>query len=398
VEPSGWRMVARLDERVLWELGEDSTRPAQTELCVFDANRRRLACSEGLQRSGVAAELPPGAVAGTFQMSRPEGRRLAAYWSAPLALQYSVPALTFLLTKPASDAEQPLGWFRRAFTIVVAVTLAAMVWVSLRHIRRTLAPLASLQQGAEGIGRGDFAARVEIASGDEFEALGASFNLMASEVQRQFTELKALQLGTLEALARAIDAKSSWTAGHSQRVTVLGVRIAEEMGLPASSVEEMRAGGLLHDIGKLGVPGRILDKPGALTDEEFAIMKQHPEMGARILAPLTPYAAVIPIVMEHHERFDGSGYPRGLAGEQISLGGRIFAVADVFDAMSSDRPYRRAHTTSEVVAYVAGQSGRMFDPVVVAAFLRLYPDVVNPGASRPSVHDQAHPELPARAG
>jgi putative nucleotidyltransferase with HDIG domain len=203
-----------------------------------------------------------------------------------------------------------------------------------------------------------------------------------------------LHLGTLEALARAIDAKSSWTAGHSQRVTVLGVQIATAMTLSPEAIEEMRCGGLLHDIGKLGVPGRILDKTGPLTGEEFAIMRQHPEMGARILEPLPQYAPIIPIVLEHHERFDGSGYPRGLAGEEISVGGRIFAVADVFDAMSSDRPYRQARPHAEVVAYIAEQAGRMFDPAVVQAFLHVV------SASRgvaPPLHGHVRPAAtPAR--
>jgi putative nucleotidyltransferase with HDIG domain len=371
VDPSGARVVVRLDERIVWNLGDDSTRPALTGLCVFDVSRTRLACSEDLEDGAATVTLPTAAPAGHLQWSSPNGVMLGGYWSAPLAHQFSVPALTFLLARPAADVEQPIQRFRRAFTVVVAVTLASMAWVSLRQIRRTLEPLGRLQDASEQIRQGLFDARVDVTSRDEFEALGASFNQMATEVQRQFTELKALHLGTLEALARAIDAKSSWTAGHSQRVTALGVRIATAMKLSPDAIEDMRCGGLLHDIGKLGVPGRILDKPGPLTDEEFAIMRQHPEMGARILEPLPQYAPVIPIVMEHHERFDGSGYPRGLAGAGISVGGRIFAVADVFDAMSSDRPYRHARPPQEVIAYIADQAGRMFDPAVVRAFLQV---------------------------
>jgi putative nucleotidyltransferase with HDIG domain len=283
--------------------------------------------------------------------------------------QFAVPALTFLLARPATDVESLLQRFRRAFTAVVMVTVALIAWVSLRQIRRSLGPLASLQAAAEQMRGGRFDTRVAVSSRDEFEAVGASFNQMAAEVQRQFGELKALHLGTLETLARAIDAKSSWTGGHSQRVTMLGLRIAKALQLAPEEIEQLRCGGLLHDIGKLGVPGRILDKAGPLTDEEFAIMRQHPELGVRILEPLAAYAPMLPIVLQHHERFNGSGYPHGLAGEAISLGARIFAVADVFDAMSSDRPYRAALPRDQVIAYIAGQSDRMFDPRVVQAFL-----------------------------
>jgi HAMP domain-containing protein len=367
----GARVVARLDERLLWDLGDDSTRPALTGLCVYGPSRVRLACSDGLHNAVSTLSLSTASAAGQVEWSSADGTMLGGYWSAPLAQQFAVPSLTFLLARPAVDIERPIQRFRRAFTLVVAITLASMAWVSLRQIRRTLDPLGRLQDAAEQIQRGVFDARVDVASRDEFEALGASFNRMAVEVQRQFAELKTLHLGTVEALARAIDAKSPWTAGHSQRVTALGVRIAAAMQLSSDAIEQMRCGGLLHDIGKLGVPGRILDKPAPLTDEEFALMRQHPELGARILEPLPQYAPILPIVLEHHERFDGSGYPRGLAGEDISIGGRIFAVADVFDAMSSDRPYRKARPREEVVAYIAEQAGAMFDPVVVGAFLQV---------------------------
>jgi putative nucleotidyltransferase with HDIG domain len=147
------------------------------------------------------------------------------------------------------------------------------------------------------------------------------------------------------------------------------------MGLPPDTIECLRYGGLLHDIGKLGVPSRILDKAGQLTPAEAKIIRMHPELGARILEPIAAYAPMIPIVLEHHERLDGSGYPHGLAGEQISLGGRIFAVADVVDAMLSDRPYRQGIPIDIVVRYIADQSGHHFDPHVVVAFLRIVGDV-----------------------
>ncbi len=182
-------------------------------------------------------------------------------------------------------------------------------------------------------------------------------------------ELEKLNLGTLEALARTVDAKSSWTAGHSERVTELSIKIAEIMGLEEMEVESLRRGAYLHDIGKIGIPLSILDKPGRLNDEEYEIIKEHPEIGARILEPIEAYADVLTMIAQHHEKYDGSGYPRGLAGDEISLGGRIMAVADVYDAVVSDRPYRHGWIEEKAVDMIKKNSGSHFDPEVVDAFL-----------------------------
>ncbi len=184
-------------------------------------------------------------------------------------------------------------------------------------------------------------------------------------------ELAQLNRGAMTALARAVDAKSSWTAGHSERVTELTLKIGREMGFTAQELDLLQRGGLLHDIGKIGVPGKILDKPGKLTQEEFAIIYEHPEKGARILEPIPAFQEVIPIVAQHHERFDGKGYPRGLSGEVISLGARILAVADVYDSMSADRPYRSAYPLDLVHDHIEKNAGLQFDPVVVQAFQKI---------------------------
>jgi putative nucleotidyltransferase with HDIG domain len=187
-------------------------------------------------------------------------------------------------------------------------------------------------------------------------------------------DLDALNWGALTALARTVDAKSPWTAGHSERVTQLGIKIGERMGLAKEEIDILHRGGLLHDIGKIGVPAAILDKPDRLTDEEYEIMKKHPEIGANILQPIAAYSDVIPIVRQHHERWNGSGYPDGLAGRQIHPYARIFAVADVYDAIISDRPYRAGFTPEEVVRHIVAGDGTDFDPEVVAAFLEVMTD------------------------
>jgi putative nucleotidyltransferase with HDIG domain len=183
-------------------------------------------------------------------------------------------------------------------------------------------------------------------------------------------ELDLLNWGTLTALARAVDAKSPWTAGHSERVTERALKVGQVLGLTPNELENLHRGALLHDIGKIGIPVSILDKPGKMTEEEYRIIKEHPRMGARILEPIAAYAQVIPMVLQHHEWFNGNGYPDGIAGEEISLGGRILAVADVFDALISDRPYRGGMGLERTVEIIKKESGDQFDPDVVQAFFK----------------------------
>ena len=182
-------------------------------------------------------------------------------------------------------------------------------------------------------------------------------------------DLEKLNRGALEALARAVDAKSTWTAGHTERVTALTLEIAKVMGLPSNEMEILQRAAYLHDIGKIGIPVAILDKPGKLTDEEFNIIKDHPSIGAKILEPIEAYEDIVPIVEQHHERFDGKGYPNGLSGEDITLGARIMAVADVYDAVVSDRPYRNGWVQERAIKKITDESGIHFDPKVVDAFM-----------------------------
>ena len=192
---------------------------------------------------------------------------------------------------------------------------------------------------------------------------------------RLIEELSALNWGTLKALARTVDAKSPWTAGHSERVTANALRIGRALRLSPEELRNLHRGGLLHDIGKIGVPTYILDKPGKLTPGEWRMIRQHPSMGAKIIEPIGPYRPILPVILQHHERFDGKGYPDGLAGNDISLGARILAVADAYDAMVSDRPYRKAMTREQAVHIIREEAGRQFDPHVATAFLLLVENV-----------------------
>lgn len=182
-------------------------------------------------------------------------------------------------------------------------------------------------------------------------------------------ELEGFNLGTLKSLARAIDTKSPWTAGHSERGTEIALRIGKILNLSELELDILHRGGLLHDIGKLGIPNEILDKRGSLSDEETRIMRTHPELGARILEPIAAYTDIILVVLQHHESYDGSGYPHGLAKDKISFYSRIFSVADSFESLTSDRPYRQAKDFRIAVEIIKSQAGIQFDPVVVEAFL-----------------------------
>src|SRR5271167_2813167 len=185
-------------------------------------------------------------------------------------------------------------------------------------------------------------------------------------------EMAALHLRTIEALALAIDAKDHTTHEHLQRVRVFAVEIGKEMGLGNSELEALRAAALLHDIGKLAVPEHIINKPGRLSPEEFEKMKIHPSVGGDILERVNFPYPVVPIVRAHHEKWDGTGYPNGLKGEQIPIGARILAAVDCLDALSSDRQYRRALPLDQAMEHVARAAGTEFDPRVVDVLKRRY--------------------------
>lgn len=183
-----------------------------------------------------------------------------------------------------------------------------------------------------------------------------------------FRELDALGWGALRALARAIDANSPWTAGHSERVALLATATGRELGLSSPDIDRLHRGGLLHDVGKIGVPADVLNKAGRLAPEELDLVRAHPALGARILAPIDAYTDLLPLVLSHHELLDGSGYPNQLSGDEIPPLVRVLTVADVFDALVSDRPYRGAWNARKALDYIAGGAGITFDATVATAF------------------------------
>ena len=190
-----------------------------------------------------------------------------------------------------------------------------------------------------------------------------------SEEQRRVAESSQLHRESTEVLARAIQAKDGAGASHLDRVRYYASMVARRMQLPELDIQAIETAALLHDIGKLAVPEHILSKPGPLTAEERRKMQIHAQVGADIVNAVSFPRPVAPLIHSHHERWDGTGYPAGLAGDAIPLSGRIVAVADVFDALVSERPYKRAWSQAEARAFLVEQSGRHFDPACVAAFL-----------------------------
>lgn len=207
---------------------------------------------------------------------------------------------------------------------------------------------------------------------------------LLATAQERAEALQEAYRATLEALSAALDLRDGETESHSLRSAQRTRLLAEALGVPAEQQEALVTGALLHDVGKIGVPDAILRKPGALTPEEWALMRQHPRLGYQMLAPILFLAQAAPIICHHHERYGGAGYPEGLRGAEIPLGARIFAVVDAYDAITSDRPYRKARTHRDAVAEIARSAGTQFDPQVVAAFLRICDQFAEPAAPIPA--------------
>ena len=202
-------------------------------------------------------------------------------------------------------------------------------------------------------------------------AIGVSNARLFEELERSNVELRLAYDTTIEGWARALDLKDQETEGHSRRVTELAVQLAARLGLRGEDLVQVRRGALLHDIGKMGVPDAILLKPGKLDPDEWEVMKSHTTLAYELLSGIPFLRSAIDIPYAHHERWDGTGYPRGLKGEEIPIGARLFAVVDVYDALTSDRPYRRAWSREKALAYIRDNAGTHFDPRVVDAFLEM---------------------------
>ena len=237
-------------------------------------------------------------------------------------------------------------------------------------------PVQELAVGAHRIASGDFSQRIDVRSRTELGHLGDSFNLMTDhleayirDLRRSADENRELFLGTVKALAAAIDGKDPYTRGHSERVSRMSVAIAQRLGIADDECEKIRVSALLHDVGKIAIDDNILKKPAALTDEEYVIMKEHPQKGFKIMSQIRSMKEFLPGMYMHHEMVNGEGYPQGLKGDEIPLMAKIVAVADTFDAMTTDRPYQQAMKFEAAIERIQSFVGTRYDPSVVSAFV-----------------------------
>ncbi len=260
---------------------------------------------------------------------------------------------------------------------LLAVILSVLIGVL--AARRITTPLQVLTESSRAIAKGDFSQRVHLHSRTEIGELAQTFNTMTEDLERFVEDLKraaeenrALFMGSIQMLAGAVDEKDPYTRGHSDRVTRYSVLLATEMGMSAEEIETVRVSAQLHDVGKIGIEDRILKKPGALTPEEYEIMKTHTTRGANLLRPVQQLKDMIPGIDLHHESLDGRGYPFGLKGDEIPLTPRIISVADTFDAMTTNRPYQAARDAEYAIRIISSLTKTKFDTRVVAALVSVH--------------------------
>ena len=284
-----------------------------------------------------------------------------------------------VVQKPRDDAYRGIYEMQRTGRLLAWLAVFGSVGLSILSARRITSPLQVLAQSSRAIARGDFSQRVHLKTRTEIGELASTFNTMSDELEqfvedlkRAAEENKALFIGSIQMLAGAVDEKDPYTRGHSDRVTKYSLMIAKEMGLDPGFLEILRISAQLHDVGKIGIEDRILKKPGALTPEEFEIMKTHTTKGANILRPVPQLREMLPGIELHHEALNGRGYPYGLKGDDIPLLARVIAVADTFDALTTNRPYQKAHDPLEAMRIIQNLSGQRLDSRAVAALLAVY--------------------------
>lgn len=268
--------------------------------------------------------------------------------------------------------------WNRSLVILIFATLIAVI-TGIFFANTISKPLSTLTKATNIIAEGKFDQPIIITSKNEIGVLADRFNWMSSEIQKFIVNLKDaarknkdLFISSIRMISAAVDEKDPYTRGHSEKVREYSVEIARVLGLSPEQIEKIAISAILHDVGKIGIQDSVLNKAGTLTPEEFEIMKQHPEKGAYIISPINELSDIIPGILYHHEKWDGTGYPRGLKEEAIPLTARIIAVADTFDAMTSDRPYQKSMEVDYVFKLLFDWAGKRYDADVVASFFQAY--------------------------
>jgi putative nucleotidyltransferase with HDIG domain len=316
-------------------------------------------------------------LAATNEFYQNDGKNRTAMlgtYSPVTALDWAV-----VVQKPRHEAYRSIYEMQRTARLLALLAVLVSMGLSIFAARKITNPLEVLTESSRAIARGDFSQRVHLTSRTEIGELAETFNVMSQELEQFVLDLKraaeenlALFMGSIQMLAGAVDEKDPYTRGHSDRVTRYSMMIAREMGLDDEFIETLRVSAQLHDVGKIGIEDRILKKPGALTPEEFEIMKTHTTKGANILRPVKQLKEMLPGIELHHEALDGRGYPYGLKGDQIPLLARVIAVADTFDALTTNRPYQQAHESPDALRIIHNLAGKRLDPKAVAALTAVY--------------------------
>jgi putative nucleotidyltransferase with HDIG domain len=266
------------------------------------------------------------------------------------------------------------------------VGMAAVLGIGLYVTHQLTRPILRLVRTARLVASGDLTVRSGVISGDEIGILATSFDEMTEKLQRQ-------HLSTIRALTSAIDARDPYTMGHSVRVGQLAMMLGQQLGMEDKRLARLEIGGYLHDIGKIGIRDAVLLKPGRLTPEERNIIEEHPTIGLAILEHVDLPPEVIKFVADHHERLDGSGYPRGLRNEQVTIQARIAAVADMYDAVTSERPYREPMSPGDALELLRSESGRFLDPRVVEALSAIMDEWEDRRSREPALRGFKLPDL-----
>ncbi len=339
-----------------------------------DAARVLAAAGEPqvVSQLGLALRSPAGAGgARVAQFRDADGRELLGAWAPLPGVGWGVVA-----AQPRDDAFAAVDRMRRTALAGGLVSAALAVILSAWFARRIARPVSECVRGALDIARGRFGHEVKVMARNEIGDLAYTFNHMSRELKsydgenrRLIAKLEAGYLDTIRSLAGAIDAKDAYTRGHNQRVAELAVEIGRELGCDEGALKALAYGGLLHDIGKIGIPESVLRKSVPLTDDETALMREHPAIGAEIVKGVEFLREAVPAIRSHHERWDGAGYPEGLAGEHIPLVARIVNAADTWDACTSTRPYQPAMDVASVLGVLKRLRGTQIDPRVHDALL-----------------------------
>ncbi|MDD5436168.1 MAG: HD domain-containing protein [Candidatus Omnitrophica bacterium] len=258
---------------------------------------------------------------------------------------------------------------RAVFVLALGILLSALIGLIIAG--RVVSPVKKLVEGTRHIASGDLRYKVGVRGSDEIRELANSFNKMGANLYRARQALLNYFYRAVQSLVRVLEARDPATKGHSDRVAQFSVAIAEKMSLPKDRIELLREAALLHDIGKLGIQEMILNKKAVLSDEDWHLIKKHPEIGEEILKPVSLDTELLAVVRGHHERYDGKGYPDGLEGEKIDILTAIVAVADSYDAMTSNRAYQKNMTKSEALEQLKANRGLQFNPKAVDAFVKV---------------------------